>query len=321
MKINNQDLIQSYIITSARYNFSVHEKRVMYAIIQAFQSITQGKTLNQKYKVQKDLFGDYMIEIPVQFCLKGEDDKNHSKVKDALRALESKKFEYEDESSWQLIRLIQSPEINKRSDTFRFRLHHRIVEAMHDFSKGYSKYEFLTAMKFDSIYAMRLYELLSNQKGRIDYNVETLKTMFKIEGKYKNNGDFRRDVIDVAKRELDAKSPYSFKYEERKKGRKIIGFTFYPLLIPKNQDVALEQKRLKSQASVNWELPRIILLYLRENFAFSDAEIKNNIDLFKLAEEKLDLLYQLSTLRVGAERAIKPKGFVINSIKIMLSKT
>ena len=320
MKINNQDLIQSYIITSARYDFSIHEKRILYAIIQMFQWIVKGKKLDQRYNVQKDLFGDYTIEIPVQSCLKGEDDKNHSKAKEALRALENKKFEYEDENTWQLIRLIPSPEINKRSDTFRFRLHQRIVDAMHDFSKGYSKYEFLTAMEFESVYAMRFYELLSNQKKPIDYNVDTLKTMFKIEGKYKNNGDFKRDVIDIAKKELDLKSPYSFKYKERKKGRKIIGFTFYPVLIPQNQDPVLEQKRIQKEASVGWELDRVNILYLRENFAFSDVEIKNNIALFKLAQQKLDLIYQLSTLRKGAEKANNPKGFVINSIKRMLSK-
>ena len=320
MKITNQDLIQSYIITSARYDFSVHEKRILYAIIQMFQFITTNKKLNEKYSVQKDLFGDYAIEIPVQSCLKSEDDKNHTKVKDALRALENKKFEYEDDKTWQLIRLIQSPEINKRSDTFRFRLHHRIVDAMHDFSKGYSKYEFLTAMEFESVYAMRFYELLSNQKKPIDYNIDTLKMMFKIEGKYKNNGDFKRDVIDIAKKELDSKSPFSFKYKERKQGRKIIGFTFYPILIPKNKDPELEQKRLQKETSLGWDLDRVNVLYLRENFAFSDEEIKNNLSLFKLAQKKLDLIYKLSTLRNGAEKAKNPKGFVINALKNMLSQ-
>lgn len=321
MKINNQDLIQSYIITSARYEFSVYEKRILYGIIQAFQSITNGKTLNKKYFIQKDLFGDFMMELPLSYCLRGEDDKNHTRAKDALRALENKKFEYEDDETWQLIRLIQSPEIKKGSDVFRFRLHHRIVEAMHDFSKGYSKYEFLTAMEFESTYAMRFYELLSGQKKPIDYNVDTLKTMFGLSDKYKNNGDFKIKVIDVAKEELDKKSPYSFTYKIRNKGKKIIGFTFYPVLIASNRDPVLEQKRLKKDVSIGWELQRITILYLRENFAFSDDEIKNNLDLFTVAENKLDLIYQLSTLKVGADKAKNPKGFVINAIKKMLSKT
>jgi len=33
-----------------------------------------------------------------------------------------------------------------------------------NFAKGYRKYELQTAMEFESVYAMRFYELLSGQK-------------------------------------------------------------------------------------------------------------------------------------------------------------
>lgn len=33
MKITNKEVIQSYLITTARYDFSVYEKRIIYRIV------------------------------------------------------------------------------------------------------------------------------------------------------------------------------------------------------------------------------------------------------------------------------------------------
>ena len=77
-----------------------------------------------------------------------------------------------------------------------------------DFSKGYRKYELQTAMNFNSIYAMRFYELFSGQKDPITYSIPYLKERFKIENKYNSkNGkkDFLTKVVDVAQKELDEK--------------------------------------------------------------------------------------------------------------------
>ena len=34
MKINNKELIQSYILTTAKYDYSVYEKRILYRIVE-----------------------------------------------------------------------------------------------------------------------------------------------------------------------------------------------------------------------------------------------------------------------------------------------
>ena len=143
MKISNQDLIQSYIITQARYDFSVYEKRILYSIIQMFQQLLEGKKLTGKHRADKDLFGDYMIYMPIKSCLKDEEDKNHHQVKAALRALENKKFEYEDDKVWQIIRLVQAPEIIKNEEVMKFRLHYRLVDAFMDFQKASQNMSFL----------------------------------------------------------------------------------------------------------------------------------------------------------------------------------
>lgn len=319
MKISNQDLIQSYIVTQARYDFSVYEKRILYSIIQMFQQLLEGKKLAGQLRADKDLFGDYMIYMPIKSCLKDEEDKNHARVKQALLDLESKRFEYEDDKVWQVIRLVQVPEIIKNEEVMKFRLHYRMVEAFMDFSKGFSKYEFLTAMQFESTYAMRFYELLSGQKKPITYSIDNLKIMFQVQDKYVKNNDFIRFVIEAAKKELDKKSPYSFEYSTIKKGKKIISIKFHPVFMSENRDPVLERADLKRQVSPRWDLDKMVIDYLKENFMFSEIEIKNNIDLLALAQSKLDLMLELSLLKVKAMKAVNTQGYVIGALKKKLN--
>ena len=43
-KIDKKELIQSYIITTAKYDFNVYEKRIVYRIVELLQEMLEGKT-------------------------------------------------------------------------------------------------------------------------------------------------------------------------------------------------------------------------------------------------------------------------------------
>ena len=64
-KIDNKELIQSYIITTAKYDFNVYEKRIVYRIVELLQEMLEGKTLDKKYSIEYSLFQDSKITIPV----------------------------------------------------------------------------------------------------------------------------------------------------------------------------------------------------------------------------------------------------------------
>src|SRR5690606_38641677 len=198
----------------------------------------------------------------------------------------------------------------------------KVVQAFLDFSKGFSKYELATAMQFESVYAMRFYELLSGQKTPITYSIENLKIMFQIQDKYAKVNDFFRKVIEPAKKELDKSSPYSFEYKPVKTGRKITAIKFYPIYQPQNRDMRIEAKKLKKNTSLRWDLDIMIINYLKENYIFSEDEIQNNRDLFITAQNspKFDLMYFLSEQKVNARNKANPKGWIINAIKKQLAQ-
>lgn len=316
MRITNKDVIQSYLLTTARYNFDVYEKRILYRLVELCQPQIKGQTLNDKFSINEDLWGNRDIKVPISYLLNNEEDHNHSRIKNALERLNEKKFVYEDDKVWKPIRLIEMPEISKYSEFVEFKIHPEIYHAILNFSKGYRKYELVTAMKFKSTYAMRFYELFSEKESPITYSIEHLKIMFQVEGKYKLVGDFLRRIIEPAKRELDSHSPYSFEYKPEKTGRKITHIKFYPVYIPKNRDSQVEERQLKKQVSPSWTLDQMIIQYLKENYHFDSKEINNNLDLFKQAQEMFpDFLYFLSQMRVKCEDKANPKGYLINAIK------
>lgn len=316
--IKNKDLLQSYVLTTAKYDFSIYEKRIIYRIIEILQQYTEGKKLNKKQKIDIDLFGDAHIEIPISYFLKDEHDKHYTEVKKALSSLEGKKMTYEDDKTWQIIRLIEKPVINKYDSLVSFRLNTMIYHAFLDFSKGYRKYELKTAMQFESIYAMRFYELMSGQKTPICYSIDQLKEMFQLQDKYERINDFKKYVIDIAKRELDKCSPYTFSYEMNKTGRKFTSVTFYPKYQPQFRDDDLEKRELQKQVSLSWDLPKDIVDYLKHNFEFTTDGIKNNIDLFKLAHEQIDIVGFLSAIKGKIRTSKNPQGYVIGALKLQL---
>ena len=320
MKITNKDVIQSYLITSARYDFNVYQKRILYMIICTSQRFLDGQKIGQKITVNKDLFGDYRFTIPIKSLLSGEEDNNYYHLKKALEDLENKKFTYNDGNLWTIIRFIQNPEIIKHSGFFSFRLNPMIYDALLNFSKGYTKFELVTAMGFESIYTMRFYEMMSGQKTQIKYSLDKLKQMFNLSEKYKLTADFIRRTIDVAKKELDKKSPYSFEYSLIKEGRKIVGFNFYPVYIAKNRDPELESKSLQNKTSIRWDLDVKVINHLKQKFDFTETEIKNNRDLFAAAQNSsdFDLMTFLSESVRKSNSAQNPKGWIIGAIKKQL---
>jgi len=280
------------------------------------QFMLEGKKLNQKYRIGEKISELYDITMPLDAFLCGENDNNYERAKEALESLSKKSFHYEDERVWRVLPMILIPKIQKYEGTVSFRMHEDIYDALLDFSKGFRKFELQTTFSFDSVYAMRFYELFSNQRTPLTFSIENLKIMFGVENEYEKTNDFIRKVIVSAKKVLDQKSPYSFEFTPLKTGKKITGIKFYPLYIPKNVDEEFETYRLKKMLSPSWSVERQYLQYLKEHYLFSTPEIRNNIDLFRSAQKKIpDLLMFLSEVKAGANRARNPKGYLINALR------
>lgn len=320
--IKNKEILQSYIITAAKYDFSIYEKRILYRQIEIEQELLSGQQLRPGVTIETNLWKDKKFTIPIKLLLNGEEDKNHARIRKAFKDLMSKIIEYETSDAFGAFPLIQRFDLDKRSEFVTWQVPNEIVEVIVNFAKGFRKYELKIAMEFESVYAMRFYELLSGQKSPLTYTIEQLKDMFKIQGKYKQINDFLRFVIEPAKRELDEKSPYSFEYKINKSGRKYHSITFIPKFQPQHQDEDLERQRLQQKVSLRYALTKQEINYLRENFAFTDPEIQKNMDTFRAVLKATDLLNEVSRIVAKMNEYARkgnpisnPKGYLINALK------
>lgn len=322
MKITNKNVIQSYLITSAKYNFSAPEKRILYRIIEIAQKDISGKKLDDSYSISTTLFEDTLITIPVKDLLLNKKGNNHSEIKKALTSLRNKTIEYEADSFWKLIGIIEKPKFDRYQMTATFEIQPEIWQAILSFAKGkgHSKYELEVAMSFQSVYAMRFFELFSNNKKPQTLRIDTLKERFGIADKYKNRpAGFIEKVIDVAKRELDEKSAYSFNYTPIKEGRKIALITFVPTYIKENDNDEKIKNALQKQASLRFQFSKDFIKYLN-SLGFTNQGVKNNLALFKEFNKNADLYGFLTTIKRNSEEANNPQGYIIGAMRTYLSK-
>lgn len=315
--VTNKEQIQSYIFTTAKYDFNVYEKRLLYRLVEMAQCETQGLHFpDDCRRIDHNLWGKVLITLPVASLLSSEEDKNYAKAKKALDSLSEKKFYYEDNKVWEKLCIIVSPKIQKYKNTMTFEIEPRIWDVILDFSKGFRKYELVTAMNFKSVYSMRFYELMSGQETKLTYSLESLKEMFQVQNKYKLTADFLRYVIEPAKKELDESSPYSFEWSVNKEGRKITSINFYPVFKEERRDPALVKNEQNQQLALSWDLNGQVVRYLTDSIGFTKIELKNNKDLIIEAQTNIpDILAELALLKGKSREKANPKGWIINALK------
>lgn len=319
---SNELAIQSYIFTTAKYDFNAYEKRIMYRLVELAQDELKGIMIRDNmHKIEPTLFGRD-ITMPVADILRNEKDQNYTIAKKAFRSLAQKGVEYEDDKFWQYTAIISNPKIDKIKGYVVFTVLDDIWRCLLDFTKGYRKYELVTAMQFKSVYSMRMYELMSGQKRPLEFTFENLKQRFKLKDKYSKANDFKRWILDIAKKELDESSPYSFNYIEVKEGRKVVGFKFFPTFNPEKKDPELYEREKRSKLTARAQISKAALDYLRYSFEFKAAEINKNKKTIVEGEQKIpDFIGFLSSL-VGSSRTAKNRiGYVINAIKKKTSES
>lgn len=271
MVSDDRMVIQSYLMTTSKFKFSIYEKRILGRLILLMQPMLEGQKLKGKVIVNRDLWDDYNFEMPISLLAT---DTNQARFKDAIKALHLKYFEHKDEEgNWEIIHLIETPKILKKG-IVRFRLSDKLVNVFLDFSKGYSKYNAKVSLNLKSIYSMRLYELISNQKKPITFKIETLREMFKLGDKYKLTGSFIQYIIDPSKKELDDFSNWSFNYKPIKRGRKYEYIEFSPIHYTDRESPQVQQAEVIRQVNLSWDIPTQVRKFLIDTCGCSERILK-----------------------------------------------
>ncbi len=310
--IKNMDIVQPALITKAKYDFSVIEKRIMYRIIVMMQKYIRGEKLDKNYQFNVNLFNDWDIVLPTRAFLKHNEDKNYNRIRKNLLSLNDKVIEVKTDNSWHAFNIIERPgvlgvkDIKDNNAYVSFRLSPQIVNALFNFAKsGFTKFELEVAFNLTSEYSMRFYEMVSEQRKMafLDYKIQSLKEYFKISDKYidkrtgrTNVADLRLKVIEPSKVELDSCSPWTFDYQfldknkqpiaERNRRTRKVFVRIFPKFQEEYRDKDLE-RGTKINTNNEYPISNSFYMWIRTAIGMSNKEIENNRKLISTAEVQM----------------------------------
>ncbi len=197
----SKEVVESYIFSTVRHDFGVYSERLLLRLVELAQCEIRGldfKGGTSIGKVEIGEWGDAEVIIPVKDILSGEEDKNYSKAKTAVRNLMGKFLEYEDEQKYRATQILNEVDVDKVAGKMVIRVNRNIWRAMLDFTKGFRKYELETAVKLHGKYSLRIYKLVSKQTEPITYTITDLRQQWGLTEKYKKVDDFVKNTIVAA---------------------------------------------------------------------------------------------------------------------------
>lgn len=187
-------------------------------------------------------------------------------------------------------------------------------------NEEYTKYLLENIIKCDSIYAMRIYELLKQYQkvGERLIELPELREMLGIGKKeYALYANFKKRVLEQAHKEINEKTDIRMDYEEIKQGRKVVAIKFYVKpknkyaqdddnfkcldALPKEQLVLLLQREIQNRYVVvmpieviNRYSEQVILKVLKDikNGYFDKANIHSPLGFFRWQLEEIAAMYQ-----------------------------
>ena len=324
-EVISKEVVESYIFSTVRHDFGIYSERLLLRLVELAQREIRGldfKGGSSIGKVEIGEWGDAEVIISVKDILSGEDDKNYSKAKTAVRNLMGRFLEYEDNEKYRATQILNEVDVDKIAGKMIIRVNRNVWRAMLDFSKGFRKYELETAVKLRGKYSLRIYKLISKQTDPITYSIQDLRQMWGLVDKYKKVDDFVKNTIVNAKEELDRVSPYSFDYilnaaksADVNKGRKgrpaITSVTFFPIHRLKNESADAMRKQVDPSIMLDYQFYQM----LKNKFEFDAQGIKANITLFDTAQKECDILEFLDGIAPAALRATNVQGYVVNAIR------
>ena len=220
---------QSNVVTKARYNFSVIEKRCLYEIIRNIRCeyIENGYS-NKEIK-------DMDIILTNEKLCKLADEKKDAYA--SLKKLADRPIELEDGNGWLYTHWITYAKYDIKKDIYSVGVSKEIIPYLIALSENFTTYDLTVAIALKSVYTQRMYEICSQYKNRPNKSffirVDELRNIMMLEKKYTNGSDFKRRVIDSSQKELKelfdrGQCDLFFDFNEKEKdGKRVVSYMFH----------------------------------------------------------------------------------------------
>jgi hypothetical protein len=104
----------------------------------------------------------------------------------------------------------------------------KVIPYLTQLAGDFTRYRLANVARMNSVYAIRLYELLVQwqSEGQREVSIEWIKEKFRIPDSYARIGDLKTRVIKPAVEQINAHSNLWVRYAQRKSGRQVVALQF-----------------------------------------------------------------------------------------------
>ena len=194
---------------------------------------------------------------------------------------------------------------------------------MIDLARGYTKYSLNVAFQTSSPNTFKLYQYFSHfrDKKQIQCNVDKIRELLNIEGKYGMPTEIKKKILVPASKELKEKADVWFEITDRiTKGRKMIGWKFN---IYTKEDKTNSQKTLSIDQCYQYsEEEQKLLDLLIEKYNLGPEQAKKVVLFCQKSEEKKKkvskILYEIQLQNVNNEIKQSIGGLTVTKLSKVL---
>lgn len=208
--VKDNDLIQK-----TKYNLNIEEQKILAYIISMIEP-------NEQSLKEVEIKASDFLNMCGSNNLGGA---NYKYLRETIQNLKNKSFWLKKGHEWCLLSWIRRVYMDTEAGITKIELDPILEEYLVGLYTKFTTYELRIVMKLKSSYSFRMYELLKsyeNIKCPLIYDVATLREYLGLEeNKYAIYSEFKRNVLEVAVREINQKTDLNIQYQQIRHGRMI----------------------------------------------------------------------------------------------------
>ena len=225
MKPKTNLVVKTNQLNQALQTLSLAEVRIIQlAIVDARETAT-GLSTDKPLRIDATRYAE-VFETTRQ--------NGYKRMKEAEETLFNRRFTYLDDNGKPIkSRWLQQVQYHDGEGAIDLVFTLAVVEGIsriNGLENFFTSYLLEQTTQFDSVYSVRLYELLTQWRAAKKtpcFQIEVFRNQMGLGiNEYKRMNDFKKRVLDLATNEINEKSDLKVKYENVKQGRTIIGFKF-----------------------------------------------------------------------------------------------
>ena len=246
--MKNLTVVKSNKVIEAGYRLSLNEQRLVLACI---AQIKKGQSLGveDKFTISASEFAD-MFDIPL--------DGSYTELQRVSERLYERSVTIDSPDpdnpkiTFTRTRWITSISYIPRDGHLVLQFAPQMIPYISLLEAEFTRYSLASVAEMNSIYGIRFYELMMQwgSFGERSLEIDELKTMLGLEGRYKAIKDFKLRVIDPALKDINQYSDLTASYDQRKCGRRVshIIFRFHPKGYDKKVPAKITKKFIEQHA-------------------------------------------------------------------------